>query len=53
MAKADVAIELRSLLPRNGEPTTVQAGNPGNERADALARQGIPGGEPDEAAPGH
>ena len=25
------------------------AGDPGNERADALARQGIPGGEPDEA----
>ena len=24
-------------------------GDPGNERADALARQGIPGGDPDEA----
>jgi ribonuclease HI len=28
-----------------------RAGDPGNERADALARQGIPGGDPDEAAP--
>ncbi len=27
------------------------AGDPGNERADALARQGIPGGDPGEAAP--
>ncbi len=26
------------------------AGDPGNERADALARQGIPGGDPDAAA---
>ncbi len=27
------------------------AGDPGNERADALARQGIPGGDPDDVAP--
>ena len=27
------------------------AGDPGNERADALARQAIPGGDPDKAAP--